>query len=268
MKLYKKFSLLLLSLVLTACSGIGDDSEKLPTDPNELYREGVEQLNKGKYSDAAAAFEKLEKEHPVSNNAPEAQIRRAYAHYLNAKYDEAEIVIEDFIKQHPNHRSTPYMFYLKALCYFDQIVDVGREQQLTKIAIDKFQELINRYPNTQYAKDAKLKIEFAQNNLAGKEMEIGHFYLKQNYQTAAMGRYRYVIEKYQTTIFAPEALYRMTEIYYNMGDAMQAQKYASVLGYNYPDSEWYRAAYNLLKNTPNGDENEGEAWYSKISKVW
>lgn len=254
-----------LGTLLASCS---TTEEKVveSTDPSTLYQEGVTALAKDKYNDAISKFETLEREHPASDLASEAQIRRAYTQYLDANYITAILTIEEFLKQYPGHQSAPYMYYLRGLCLYDQIVDTGRDQELTMKAIEAFTELKNRYPESKYAKDAQFKIDYAYNNLAGKEMEIGRFYLNKKQMIAALNRFKVVVDKYQTTIFTPEALYRLTEIYFALGDKEQSTKYASVLGHNYPNSEWYQKAYSLIQD----QTYEGETpWYKKsIKSIW
>jgi outer membrane protein assembly factor BamD len=268
--MYKKYltviAFITLGLVTSGCNSTkGAEEESAPTDPKALFSEGIAEINQGNYNTAISSFETLEKEHPASDLAPEAQVRRAYSQYLDGKFDDAIITAEDFTRQYPVHESAPYMYYLKALCYYDQIVDVGRDQHLSFKAIEALNELIARYPDSSYARDARLKVEYVHNILAGKEMEIGNFYQKKNHLIAALIRYKTVVEQYQTSIFTPEALYRMVEIYYTLGDEGQARKYAAVLGYNYPDNEWYKKAYALAEGKTQGSQR---SWYHELQKIW
>jgi outer membrane protein assembly factor BamD len=259
-----KFILILSSLSLIAgCST--DEEKKGPVDPQVLFKEGISDLGSGDYKNAVKKFEELEKEHPASDLAPYAQIRRAYASYLEEKFDEAISAVDDFVAQYPLHPNTDYMYYLKGLCYYDQIVDLGRDQNITFKAIDALNEVVSRFPTSPYARDAKLKAEYATNNLAGKEMDIGRFYLASHETVAALNRFKSVIEKYQTSIFVPEALFRVSEIYFYLGDEEQAKKYAAVLGANYPDSEWYEQAYKLNVNK---DYGQDRPWYHGFEKLW
>ncbi len=258
-------ALVCLPLILASCSS---KEEKVveSTDPNTLFQEGITALSKDKYNDAITKFETLEREHPASDLASEAQIRRAYSQYLDGNYVSSTLTIEEFLKQYPSHQSAAYMYYLRALCYYDQIVDTGRDQELTIKAIEALRDLTTRYPDSKYAKDAQFKIDYSYNNLAGKEMDIGRFYLSKKQMIAALNRFKVVIDQYQTTIFVPEALYRVTEIYFALGDKQQAQKYAAVLGHNYPNNEWYQKAYGLIED----NTFEGETpWYKKpIKSIW
>lgn len=252
---------------LTSCASLfEDESLHVESNPELLYQEGVSNLSKRSYQAAIEKFEMIEREHPASDFAAEAQINRAYTQYLDGNYVITALTADEFVKQFPSHPSVPYMYYLKALCYYDRIVDVGRDQDLTYKAIDALNEVIARFPNTTYAKDAKVKMEYSLNNLAGKEMEIGRFYLKGNKLIAAVGRFKTVIDKYERSIFTPEALYRLAEIYYALGDLEQAEKYAAVLGHNYPSDDWYKRAYALMNDE---DYNEEYSWFKKqLKKIW
>ena len=250
--------------ILTSCATNEEEKEVL-TDPKLLFSDATSLLQKDNYAEAANKYEQLEREHPASDLAAQAQVNRAYAKYLEAKYIDAILISESFVKQYPAHAAAPYMYFLKGLSLYEQIVDVGRDQDLTYRTIDAFEDLINRFPDSKYTKDAKLKIDYAYNSLAGKEMEIGRFYLSRNNPIAAIGRFKEVVVKYQTTIFVPEALYRLTEVYYTLGDVEQAATYASVLGHNYKDTEWYQKSYDLVKNNV---ADIDVPWYEKITKIW
>lgn len=252
-------------LLLAACSSNKESEEQL-TDQNVIYNEALSNLLNDDYEKASEKFELLEREHPTSDLAPKSQIRRAYSLYLNGKFIEAIVVIDNFIKQYPLDRDTDYMYYLRGLCYYDQILDVGRDQDLTIKSIDAFKVLIARYPNSMYSRDAKLKIEYATNLLAGKEMEIGRFYLNQNQYIAAINRFKIVVDKYQQSIFIPEALFRLVELYYALGDINQANNYASVLDYNFPETHWSNQAKQILAGQGSDIEIP---WYQKITKqLW
>ena len=238
--------LLLLSTLITISSCTTSKIDNKLTEPDELYNNALMLTEKNQYVKAAEKFEQLEREHPTSDLATQAQVKRAYVLYLDGKFDEAVLIINEFVKQYPAHQVTPYMLYLKGLCYYDQILDVERDQELTHKAIQVFRELISRFSSSKYSKDAQLKIDYAYNTLAGKEMSIGRFYLTRNEIIAASNRFKNVVDHYESSIFIDEALYRLCEIYYNLGDLKQATNYASVLSFNYPNSKWYKNAYNLL----------------------
>ncbi len=268
MKILKKYLLTLtLATLLSACStGKKDNEEAITHDPSQLYRDGNLAIQESKYKTAIKNFETIEREHPASAFASEASIKKAYSFYLNDEFDEAIFTVEDFLKQYPSHSGVAYMYYLKALCYYDQIVDIGRDQQLTQEALEALEEVVTRFPDSEYANDAKLKIDLAFNQLAGKEMNIGVSYLHKGKVIAALNRFRTVVTYYDTTIFVPEALYRMTEIYYSLGAVDQAKKYAAVLGYNYPNNKWYKKAYDLLES--NISEPKTSITKKIINKIW
>jgi outer membrane protein assembly factor BamD len=170
----------------------------------------------------------------------------AFAHYQTNDYSEAIADADQFISLYPGNPSTPYAYYLKAICYFEQIVDVGRDQASTAAAGEALREVAKRYPYSEYAADARLKVDMVQDQLAGKEMTVGRYYLRSGDPMGAIGRFRTVVDKYQTTSHTPEALYRLVESYLTVGLVGEAQKNGAVLGYNYPGDPWYQAAYTLL----------------------
>jgi outer membrane protein assembly factor BamD len=160
-----------------------------------------------------------------------------------------------FIDLHPGHKDVPYAFYLIGVSHYEQMSDVGRDQKMTEEALRAFEELIRRFPDSTYARDASLKIDLARDHLAGKEMEIGRYYLRQGKYIAAINRFRNVIERYQTTTHVPEALHRLTEAYLALGVQQEARKTASVLGYNFPGSRWYQDSYALMVDgAPSSDQ--------------
>lgn len=245
----KKLLVPLLSLLLTSCMHEGKKPVTPQPSPSaeELYRAGSIALEKREYSQAAKFFQELDTEYPESNLAPLGEIRTAYAYYESQKYDDVLVSVHDFIAKYPVHRHVAYMYYLKAITYYDQIVDIERDQKITLDAIESFESLINKFPNTKYAVDAKLKLQFCRNSLAGQEMSIGKFYLTNRQPTAALNRFRKVVSDYQDSIFIEEALYRLVEIYYSLGIIDEATKYAAVLHYNYPNKEWDAKSRLLLE---------------------
>jgi outer membrane protein assembly factor BamD len=182
--------------------------------------------------------------------ATKAQIMAAFTYYQSNKYDDAIIALDRFIQLHPGHRDIPYAYYLKGLCYYEQISDVGRDQRVTQQALDALAEVVKRFPESPYARDARLKVELAIDHLAGKEMEIGRYYQRSGRWLAATLRFRQVVDTYQQTSHTPEALYRLVESYLSLGVPEEAQKAAAVLGANYPGSEWYQRAYKLMGKHP------------------
>jgi outer membrane protein assembly factor BamD len=265
----KKFAYNLLAFtifaILTGCS-THKKEETTISDPALLFKEGTTAIQEGNYKNAISSFETIEREHPTSKYAAEAAIRRAYSYYLNNAYDDAIFSIEDFLRQYPSHSSVEYMYYLKALCFYEQMVDIERDQQLTQQALEALDQVIVRFPKSKYALDAKFKRDLAFNQLAGKEMKIGMFYLKKGITSGAITRFKTVIDDYDTSIFVPEALYRMVEIYYSLGVNDQAIKYASVLNHNFRTNDWNEKALNLLKHQSN--EPEDSLTKKIIRKVW
>ncbi|WP_207540051.1 outer membrane protein assembly factor BamD [Sabulicella rubraurantiaca] len=224
----------------SATAGIVDRS------PEGLYAAGIEALQAQRYPQAVEIFDTLEREHPFSTWATNAKIMGAYGEYMRNRYTEAIGGLDRFIQLHPSHRDVAYAQYLRALAYYEQISDSQRDQRGTELAMTALQEVVNRFPDTAYARDARLKIDLARDHLAGKEMNIGRFYQRQGLLNAAIGRFRRVVEDYQTTNHVPEALHRLTEIYTALGLRDEARRTASVLGHNFPGSTWYQDSYALL----------------------
>jgi outer membrane protein assembly factor BamD len=211
-----------------------------------LYNAGANRLDQHQWTDAVQYFREVERQHPYSEWARRSILMTAFAHYQANDYSEAIADADQFISLYPGNPSTPYAYYLKAICYFEQIVDVGRDQASTAAAGEALREVSKRYPYSEYAADARLKIDMVQDQLAGKEMTIGRYYLRAGDPMGAIGRFRTVVDKYQTTSHTPEALYRLVEAYLTVGLIGEAQKNGAVLGYNYPGDAWYQAAYTLL----------------------
>ncbi|MBV9653434.1 MAG: outer membrane protein assembly factor BamD, partial [Acetobacteraceae bacterium] len=231
------------------------DTKKLETkiDPTqtpveELYNNGVDALNGQRYGTAVEQFDLVEQNYPYSSWAVNAQLMSGYSLYLENHYTDAIGTLDRFIQLHPAHRDIAYAYYLRALCYYEQVPDIQRDQKSTQLAMAALQEVVNRFPDSAYARDSRLKIDLARDHLAGKEMEIGRWYQGQNLYTAAIGRFQRVVDDYQTTNHVPEALHRLTEIYLALGMREEARRTASVLGYNYPGSEWYEDSYGQLQD--------------------
>jgi outer membrane protein assembly factor BamD len=253
---------LLAGLALVACSS---DQPNIPDQPPEaLYNQGYDLVQAGKFKQAAAMFDEVERQHPYSTWATQAQLMSAYAHYVNNEYDDAIIGVEHFIDLHPGHRNAPYAYYLKALCYYEQIVDVGRDQKNTELALQGLAEVVARFPNTDYARDASLKLDLTRDHLAGKEMEIGRYYETRGQWVAAINRFRTVIERYQTTTHVPEALSRLVECYLALGVTDEAQTAGAVLGYNFPGTDWYQDSYALLTSQNLEPERKEGSWLNNI----
>ncbi|WP_353210309.1 outer membrane protein assembly factor BamD [Rhodovarius sp.] len=214
--------------------------------PEGLYAAGVEALQQRRYPQAVELFDQLERDHPYSTWATNAKIMAAYGDYQRNRYVEAIAALDRFIQLHPAHRDIAYAYYLRALSFYEQINDAQRDQRATETAMAALQDVANRFPDTAYARDARLKIDLGRDHLAGREMVIGRFYQRQRLLNAAIGRFRRVIEDYQTTNHVPEALHRLTEIYLSLGLTDEARRTASVLGHNFPGNAWYQDSYALL----------------------
>ncbi len=243
-------ALLLLLFIIILVVGSCSSDNAVPqedTSVEELYNEGYEALNRNNYEKAARMFDELERQHPYSSWSAKAQLMAAYAYYENEKYDDAILTLDRFIQLHPGNKSAPYAYYLRAICFYQQISDVYRDQKITLLAKDALQEVFRRFPNSVYARDAKVKYDLTVDHLAGKEMAIGRYYQKRGDILAALNRYREVIIEYQTTTHVQESLYRLVECYTTLGLKKEAVRSAAVLGYNYPNSEWYDMAYKLAE---------------------
>jgi outer membrane protein assembly factor BamD len=236
------------SLSLGACAGRKKDPalayEERPVEL--LYATGANEMDRRQWSDAVQYFDEVERQHPYSEWARRAILMQAYAHYESNAYTDAIAASDRFISLYPGNPSAAYAFYLKALCYFEQIADVGRDQAATEQARNALMETIRRYPQSAYAADSRLKLDMVNDQLAGKEMNVGRWYLRHHQPLAAIGRFRSVVERYQTTSHAPEALYRLVEAYMTLGVVEEANRNGSVLGFNYPGDRWYAQAYELL----------------------
>ncbi len=235
--------------ILAGCSGSKDDAANNsgPAAPVEdLYNNGVDALNARRFASATDQFNLVEQNYPYSSWAVNAQLMQGYAQYLQNHYTDAIGTLDRFIQLHPAHRDIAYAYYLRALSYYEQIADIQRDQRGTQQAMNALQEVVNRFPDSAYARDARLKIDLGRDHMAGKEMEVGRWYQSQHLYEAAIGRFQRVVDDYQTTNHVPEALHRLTEIYLTLGLRDQAKKTAAVLGYNYPGSSWYEDSYNNL----------------------
>jgi len=257
-------AIILLTVVLAACGKTEPPYVERPVE--DLYNNAMNAVAKSNWEAAARGFDEVERQHPYSVWATKAEIMAAYSYYQKNQYTDAVSAAQRFLQLHPGNKDAPYAYYLIALCYYEQITDVARDQKITEQALAALQEVVRRYPTSEYARDARLKIDLTHDHLAGKEMTIGRYYLRQGLYIAAINRFRTVIEKYQTTTHVPEALHRLTEAYLSLGVLDEAQNVAAVLGYNYPGSEWYADTYTLLtgQKVASGDSpKEGEGWFGR-----
>ena len=237
-----------LSLTLAACSSDKGrkDQAYVARDVETLYLAAKESLDRKQYRQAAAMFDEVERQHPYSVWARRAQLMSAFAYFVAQDYSEAISSSQRFLSLHPGSREAPYAYYMIAVSYYEQISSVQRDQRITQQALDALGELIRRYPNSDYAVDARLKVDLARDHLAGKEMEIGRYYQQQGLYLAAIIRFRTVVDQYDTTSHTPEALHRLVEAYLALGLPEEAKKAAAVLGANYAGSKWYERSYALM----------------------
>lgn len=240
-------------VLLTGCAGDtkkeGDSYVERPVE--QIYAEATNAVDQGNYTRAAILFSAVEQQHPYSQWAMRAELMAAYSFYEAYKFEEALGALDRFIGLHPGNPNVAYAYYLKGLCYYQQISDVRRDQGPTVQAQKALEEVVRRFPSTPYARDAKLKLDLTRDHLAGREMAVGRFYENTHLYLAGIRRFRTVVDNYPTTSHAPEALHRLVECYMGLGMVEEATKAAALLGHNYPGSHWYEASYDLvLKSQP------------------
>lgn len=244
------------ALVLASCAGRETNRLAYVERPVEqLYNEGFRQMERRNFDRAAAFFDEVERQHPFSEWARRSILMGAYAHYRANRYDQAIASARRFIALHPGSSSAPYAYYLIAISHYERIMDVGRDQSTTQTALDALQQVVSRYPDSPYARDARVKIDMTRDHLAGREMSVGRWYLRNGFYLAASNRFQNVIRDYQTTNHTPEALHRLVEVYVALGVDDEARMVAAVLGYNFPGSTWYSDSYRLM--TSRGIDMEG-----------
>ena len=247
----------------------GAEKYKMEVTPDvpasKTYDQGLEKLANGSPGEAAKKFTDLGKQYPTSDWARKGLLMSTYAQYQAGDYTTAEASAERYLKDYPTSPEADYVLYLQANSYYMQIPDISRDQEKTAKALETFQAVVQKYPKSEYVDDAKYKIDVTQDQLAGKEMSIGRFYLTRRNYTAAINRFRNVLQYYQTTRHAAEALYRLVEAYLGLGITQEAQTAAAVLGHNFPNSQWYHDAYDLLKGKGLSPHSFGGSW---ISTIW
>ena len=241
------FAVFFLAAVLAGCNTGREAGAYVERPVENLYNEAMDNLIDGQYGAAALTFDEVERQHPYSIWATRAQLMTAFSHYQANNFDDAIIAAQRYVQLHPGSPDVSYAYYVIAISYYEQIVDVGRDQQLTELALGGLDEIIRRFPDSEYARDARLKMDLTRDHLAGKEMEIGRYYQRRGEDLAALNRFKQVIVDFQTTTHVPEALHRLTESYLALGLETEAQSSAAVLGFNYPGSDWYGDAYRLLR---------------------
>ena len=258
-------------IALSACSIFDsksdsdqDSAEYIERPVDQIYADAWKRIADRDWTAAAKQFDEVERQHPYSIWARRAMLMSAFCYYQANKYQDAINTADQFIQLHPGSQEVAYAFYLKAMSLYQQIVDVGRDQTNTEQALTALQDVVQRFPNTEYARDALLKIDLTQDHIAGKEMAVGRYYLQHGDYIGAINRFRGVVERYQRTPQIAEALERLTEAYYALGVYDEAKTAAAVLGANYPGSMWYQDSYNLLMAHNMKPEINPASWISKI----
>lgn len=259
-----------LILALGLLAGCGSPSDRLERgaleelSAIEIYQQGEASLEGGAADDAAFYFGEIERLYPYSEWAKRGLIMQAFAHHKDRAYDESRASAQRYLDFYPTAEDAAYAQYLLALSYYDQIDDIGRDQGLTFQALQALRAVIEHYPDSSYAAEAKLKFDLAFDHLAGKEMEIGRYYLKRGHYAAAARRFRVVVEDFQTTTHTAEALHRLVESYLSLGLVQEAQTAGAILGYNYRGTDWYRDSYALLTGRGLPVEAAGDNWLATI----
>ena len=241
-----KFFLLTFLVLLFACSSSDKKKEYIERSVEEIYNSALSSMKEKDYHTAAQEFEEVERQHPYSIWAKQAQIMTAYARYMRNDYDMVVSAAKRYIELHPGADDDDYAYYLVALSFYERISDVKRDQSMTTSALQTFEELIRRFPNSIYSKDARQKLFLVKDHLAGKDMEVGRTYMNFDNYISAINRFKNVVDNYQTTSHVPEALARLTELYYVLGIYEEAKSTAAVLGHNFPDNYWHQYTYELL----------------------
>jgi outer membrane protein assembly factor BamD len=257
-------AVLAVSLLLGGCD-TPDNPLQGEHSVSELYKAGMDQMKEENYGTAAKIFDAVEQQHPYSVWATRAQLMAAYADYQGLRYDDAIDALTRFIELHPGNPHVDYAYYMRAICYYEQIADIRRDQRASQQAYEGFNEVIRRFPETAYARDASFKLDLTRDHLAAKEMDVGRYYEREGNYIAAVNRFKTVVDRFQTTSHVPEALERLVECYLELGLKSEAQKSAAVLGFNYPNSDYYKQAYGLM--TPGAEITHPED-KGVITRVW
>jgi outer membrane protein assembly factor BamD len=262
----RAFAVLGLVLTLAACTS--DKEIQIPDDPaDKLYNEGLYLLqNKRDARAAAKKFEEVDRQHPYSDWARKALIMSAYSYYEAKEYDDTISAAKRYVTLHPGSPDAAYAQYLIGSSYYENIPDITRDQARTEKAINELEEVIRKYPNTEYAASAKKKIDVCRDQLAGREMMVGRNELEKKNYIGAINRFKLVVTRYQTTRHVEEALMRLSEAYMALGIVQEAQTAAAVLGHNFPDSPWYKDAYTLVKTSGTEPRENKDSWISKLFK--
>ena len=266
-KLSKLAFIFLFICLIISCSQNNQNVKNISSEtPENLYALATQELEKENYEKAKILFDKIEFNFPLSNEAIQSQIMTAFIEYAQMNYDAAIFKLNRVINRYPSHKNIDYAYYMKAICNFEQIENEYLDGSYNTEALESFNQVINRFPKSKYARDSEQKIILIKENIAAKHMDIALFYLKQKKYLAAMRRYKKVIDDHSESKFTPEALHRLVEIYYSLGMIEDARKTASVIGYNYPDSKWYRYSYELA-GSDNDDKISDKSFLGKISNL-
>jgi outer membrane protein assembly factor BamD len=239
------------------------------TDPaDQLYNQGLANLNAGRLKEASRKFDAVDRQHPYSEFARKSMVMSAFTNYRQGNYEDAINAGKRYVALYPSSEDAAYAQYIVGLSYFRQIRDVTQDQKESRRAIEAMDEVIQRWPESPYVEDARSKVRFARDQLAGKEMQIGRYYLERREYIAAAKRFRYVVENYANTRHVEEALARLVETYYAMGLTSEAQTAAAVLGHNYPESQWYKDSYKLLQTGGLEPRENAGSWISRAGKLF
>ena len=258
----------LLFIILNNCSGNNKNVENIKQDinPENLYKIAIYDFENQDYENAKLSFNKIISNFPLSNESLQSQLMIAFIEYINMNYDESVFKFNNIIKNYPSYASIDYAYYMRALCFYEQINNENLDGQTSIQALENFNQIINRFPKSKYKKDSVQKIILIKENIASKNMNIASYYSSQKNYNAAINRYKEVVEKYSETKYTPEALHRLVEIYYQLGIIKDAEKTAAVIAFNYPDSKWYEYSYNLLNKDKVSAEKK--SFISKLSQLF
>ena len=259
--------------LLGGAVALGGCSSKEPLEPfveipaEQSYNAGIAYLQQGDYKNATKKFGEVDQQHPYSEWARKSLIMTTYTNYTRGNFTEAITQGKRYLTLYPGSEDAAYAQWMIAQSYFNQMPDITRDQKMTQQAMQAMQELVERYPDSPYAAEGRKRLDIARDQLAGKEMEVGRYYLTRNQYIGAINRFKVVVQEYQTTRHIEEALERLTEAYYAMGIVDEAQTAAAVLGHNYPDSRWYKDAYKLLNTNGLEPRENSQSWISKAFKA-
>lgn len=260
---------LLAGAMFAGCASTNDAAKAAlnPDPPAKMYADADDMLSRGQYSDAAKKFEDVDRNHPYSPEARRAIVMAAYAYYKAGKYPEAVASAQRYATMHPGTKDAALAHHIIASASFDEIKDPARDQTATRKALAELKVMVQQYPDSPYTKQAQNRIRIAEDVLAASEMNVGRYYLKRNNHVAAINRFKTVVSEYQTTPQVEEALYRIVEANMALGVIPEAQAAGAVLGHNFPNSEWYKRAYALLKSGGVSPQLNGDSWFTKVLKT-